>query len=343
MATRSPQKSSAATKDANKLRPEDRAVHQWYRFVLSFPPHLVQNYLDRLDVHGSDTVLDPFCGAGTTLVECKKLGFSSIGIEPNPMAHLASSLKVDWSVDSSALLGYVDEVAASMRSALEYDGVSDFSDLPLFHNNGASRTQLRQLSPEQSRLLLKNSISPIPLHKSLVLLEAIDRHGDYQLRQYARLALANALVHHIGNLRFGPEVGVGQIKDDAPVLDAWLNCMGAIIQDIRLVQDSAHIPARVLKADSREVDQVLEPGSIDAVITSPPYPNEKDYTRTTRLESVILGLILDKSELRSLKLDLVRSNTRGVYKTDTDDQEVSKNVDIQNIAKSIEERRVELG
>ena len=210
MATRSPQKSAAATKDANKLRPEDRAVHQWYRFVLSFPPHLVQNYLDRLDIHGSDTVLDPFCGTGTTLVECKKLGIASIGIEPNPMAHLASSLKVDWSVDSSALLDYMDEVAASMRSALAHGDVDNLSDLPLFQNNGASRTQLRALSPEQSKILLKNSISPIPLHKSLVLLEAIDRHGDYQLRQYARLALANALVHHIGNLRFGPEVGVGQ-------------------------------------------------------------------------------------------------------------------------------------
>ena len=272
-------------------------------------------------------VLDPFCGTGTTLVECKKLGIASIGIEPNPMAHLASSLKVDWSVDSSALLDYMDEVAASMRSALAHGDVDNLSDLPLFENIGTPRTQLRELSPEQSRLLLKK-ISPIPLHKSLVLLEAIDRHGDYQLRQYARLALANALVHHIGNLRFGPEVGVGQIKNDAPVLDAWLNCMGAIIQDIRLVQDNAHIPTRVLKADSREVHQVLKPASIDAVITSPPYPNEKDYTRTTRLESVILGLILDKSELRSLKLDLVRSNTRGVYKTDTDDEEVSKNVDI---------------
>jgi hypothetical protein len=27
--------------DINKLYPEDRAVHEWYRFVLSFPPHLV--------------------------------------------------------------------------------------------------------------------------------------------------------------------------------------------------------------------------------------------------------------------------------------------------------------
>ena len=49
-------------KDLNKLRTEDRAVHDWYRFVLSFPPHLVREYLDRFDVGESHTVLDPFCG-----------------------------------------------------------------------------------------------------------------------------------------------------------------------------------------------------------------------------------------------------------------------------------------
>ena len=343
MATKIPPNSITASKDANRLRSEDRAIHHWYRFVLSFPPHLVQNYVERFDICGSDTVLDPFCGAGTTLVECKKLGIASIGIEPNPMAHFASSLKVDWSVDSSALLDYANEVAASMKSALDNEGVGDLSDLPLFQNNGASPTQLKVLNLEQSKILLKNSISPIPLHKSLVLLEAIDRHGDCLLRQYARLALANALVHHIGNLRFGPEVGIGHIRDDAPVLDAWLECMRAIIQDISLVQDRVHVPAQVIKADSREIDRVLQPNSVDAVITSPPYPNEKDYTRTTRLESVILGLIRNNEELRSLKQGFVRSNTRGVYKTDTDDREVSQHKDIQFLAKSIEERRVQLG
>jgi hypothetical protein len=44
---------------------------------------------------------------------------------------------------------------------------------------------------------------------------------------------------------------------------------------------------------------VLEPGSIDVVITSPPYPNEKDYTRTTRLESGLLGFIRNEKELRA--------------------------------------------
>jgi DNA modification methylase len=53
-------------------------------------------------------------------------------------------------------------------------------------------------------------------------------------------------------------------------------------------------PGRVVQADARQILQVLEPSSIDAVITSPPYPNEKDYTRTTRLESVLLGFITTK-------------------------------------------------
>jgi hypothetical protein len=209
--------------------------------------------------------------------------------------------------------------------------------------NGRSRTPSRGLRPEQSKLLLKGSISPIPLHKTLVLLDIIDRHGDQRLRQYGRLALANALVHRIGNLKFGPEVGVGQIKDDAPVLDAWLDRIRAIAHDISLVGDRAHVLAQVLKADSRETDRVVEPNSVDAVITSPPYPNEKDYTRTTRLESVVLGLIRDRRELRSLKQDLIRSNTRGVYKADTDDRDVSQHPEIQEIAESIERRRVQLG
>ena len=108
----------------------------------------------------------------------------------------------------------------------------------------------------------------MPLHKTLVLLDAIDGHGDQRLRQYGRLALASALVHRIGNLKFGPEVGVGRIKDDAPVLDAWLDRVRAIARDISLVGDRAHVLARVLKADARETDRVIEPNSVDAVITS---------------------------------------------------------------------------
>jgi DNA modification methylase len=89
--------------------------------------------------------------------------------------------------------------------------------------------------------------------------------------------------------------------------------------------------------------KVLRPNSIDAIITSPPYPNEKDYTRTTRLESVLLGFIDTKDDLRRLKQGLVRSNTRNVYKQDQDDAFINDNSKIQAIASEIERRRIELG
>ena len=334
---------STTRTDRNKLRPEDQPVHDWYRFVLSFPPHLVRDSLERFGVCSTDTVLDPFCGTGTTLVECKKLGIRSVGIESNPMAYLASSVKVDWSADPTGLLDYAEQVVTSARKTLEQQGISEWTGLPLFTATRPEHPPLARLRPEQLKLLLKDSISPLPLHKTLLLLDAIDQQGDRQMQQYGRLALASALVQRIGNLKFGPEVGVGKVREDAPVFDAWLDRVRSMVRDIGLIGDRADITAQVIKADSRQIDRLLEPQSVDAVITSPPYPNEKDYTRTTRLESVILGLIRDKQDLRSLKQDLVRSNTRGVYKSDTDDLEVADNAEIRNIAEAIERRRVELG
>ena len=82
--------------DRNRLAADDRAVHDWYRFVLSFPPHLVREYLTRFDIGPDQRVLDPFCGTGTTLVECKKLGIAYVGTEANPLACFASQVKVAW-------------------------------------------------------------------------------------------------------------------------------------------------------------------------------------------------------------------------------------------------------
>ncbi len=311
--------------------------------MLSFPPHLVQDYLDRFGVRPGDTVLDPFAGTGTTLVECKKRGIASVGIESNPMAQFASSVKLDWSADPHALSDYATAVAERARVAIGRDGYADWTDLPLFARRDQSRAPLQTLTPEQCKLLLKDSISPLPLHKTLVLLAAIDTCGDSAFHRYGRLALAHALVRDVGNLKFGPEIGVGKLKDDAPVVDSWLGHMRTIVDDLLHTRDRAEVPGCVHRGDARQVDQILSPRSVDAVITSPPYPNEKDYTRTTRLESVILGLIGDVSGLRELKQDLIRSNTRGVYKDDADDLEVAGHDAIQKIANKIEQRRLELG
>ena len=95
--------------------------------------------------------------------------------------------------------------------------------------------------------------------------------------------------------------------------------------------------------DSRSIGSILQHSSIDAVITSPPYPNEKDYSRTTRLESVLLGFVRTKKDLRANKENLLRSNSRNIYVNDTDEKWISNNSRILNLAHSIESKRIELG
>ena len=329
--------------ERNRLRPEDRAVHDWYRFVLSFPSHLVRDYLRAFGVDSQQRVLDPFCGTGTTLVECKKLGIPSVGIERNPMAGFASRTKLDWSVDPGALVSHAKETAGLALDRLQREGIDDFGPAPLFRAEAPPIAGLRTLPPERLSLLLKNSISPLPLHKTLLLLDALEQHRDDALYPHERLALASALVSDIGNLHFGPEVGVGRIREDAAVVGPWLERVRAMADDLASLRKQAGTEATVHLADARRLEDFLEPSSVDAVITSPPYPNEKDYTRTTRLESVLLGFVRDKQDLRGLKQGLVRSNTRSVYKTDADDALVAEHAGIQRIARLIEERRIELG
>ena len=333
---------SVGSREDNKLRLKDRAAHQWYRFVLSFPPHLVRNYVGKFDLNASHRILDPFCGTGTTLVECEKLGIPAVGLESNPVACFASRTKLNWKVDPDGLLQHARIVAKAVTRRLKKDGLSEDAGLPLFQNRAVVSPVLRSISPEASDLLLSDSISPVPLHKTLVLLEEIDERRDDHFRDHERLALATCLVSGISNLHFGPEVGVGPAKADAPVVSLWMNGIQEMAEDLRQLQNMREADAVVHQADARDVAHVLPPESVDAVITSPPYPNEKDYTRTTRLESVLLGFIQSKQDLRLLKQRLVRSNTRSVYKADTDDALVSDHREIQRIATAIEHRRIEL-
>jgi DNA modification methylase len=329
-------------REDNKLKLDDRAAHQWYRFVLSFPPHLVREYAAKFGLDSNHQVLDPFCGTGTTLVECQKLGIPAVGLEPNPVAFFASQTKLQWNIDPQSLLRHSMKIAEAANRRLERDGFFDEDAYRLLESPISSNGKLSTLPEEAFDLLLTNSISPIPLHKTLVLLEILAENHDDRFSHHERLALATALVNGISNLQFGPEVGVGPPKSDAPVVSLWLSGIRAMAQDLENLPKRTTTEALVYQADAREGAPMLPANSVDAVITSPPYPNEKDYTRTTRLESVLLGFIHSKHDLRSLKKKLVRSNTRGVYKDDTDDVLVAGHPQIESIAAAIEKRRIEL-
>lgn len=313
--------------NANKIGDNDKAFHNWYRFVLSFPPHLVRKYIKQFSLDKECTILDPFCGTGTTIIEAKLNGIRGIGIESNPMSYFASKVKTDWDIDWKELQEKSFEIADNAKDRIKEKGSRELLSLP----------------EEQQRLLITNSISPLPLHKSLILLSEIRKDTDCYVN-HQLLAFASATVKYASNLRFGPEVGVSKKKKvDVDIVTSWLKEIKVMINDLKN-GDKYKLPkSRIIHADSRDIKNHLSKESVDAVFTSPPYPNEKDYTRTTRLESVLLGFIKNKDELRNLKRGLLRSNTRNVYKDDRDDEFIANYPEIIKIADEIEKRRISMG
>ena len=112
---------------------------------------------------------------------------------------------------------------------------------------------LRTLDPDAASLLLTGSISPLPLHKSLVLLDCLKEHQFQPYYHHELLAFANALVFKISNLHFGPEVGVRNPKMDIPVIANWLIEVNKMANDLRLVQGKAFPDADVYLADTRAI------------------------------------------------------------------------------------------
>lgn len=323
--------------NGNEVKAGDRAFHEWYRFVLSYPPHLVREYFQRFSLSPGDVVLDPFCGTGTTLVEAKLNQLQAVGIEANPFPHFASTVKTDWRIDPIELVSKAEQIAEAAHKALREQGIDDNN---MYEGNSPD---LRTLSPEATKALIKDSISPVPLHKTLVLLDKIRLYETETSHQYYLLALGKALVTSISNLKFGPEVGVGRVKKDVTVIRSWLAEVHRMADDVRALDNREYLAVRVYLNDARRAGQLLPAGSIDAVITSPPYPNEKDYTRTTRLETLLLGFADDIHGVQTVKKRLVRSNTRSVYRDDDDQQWVADHEEIQRLANEIEQRRIELG
>lgn len=113
--------------EKNRIYPEDLPVHRWYRFVLSYPPHLVRGYIDDFNLTSEDRVLDPFCGTGTTVVECKKQGVPSVGFERMPVVHFGARTKADWDVSPEGLIDHAENIADLTNDLLEGEGVSDDS------------------------------------------------------------------------------------------------------------------------------------------------------------------------------------------------------------------------
>jgi|SRR5579883_986860 len=301
------------------------AIHSWYSSILGYPGDLVSRELAQLKIQENEKVVDPFCGSGTTLVECMKWGIDSVGVDANPASEFAARVKTDWSLKPTRLRELIEEVADLYPQALRK--WASYREDPTY------------VYLESSGMLERGWISPQPLQRAIGIKACIQRvRTTPKYKNALMLALLSEVTYGASNVKFGPELYCGELRKDHDVLSEFSKRALAMANDLEQVSGMVHGTARVLLGDSRECSKVLRNGSdgpYAAVICSPPYPTEHDYTRNARLELVFLEHVLDRESLRKIKKTMIRSHTKGIYKLDCDSKLVEDNRRIQDIVRTL--------
>lgn len=255
-------------------------THGIHPYKGKFYPQLAKALLNESRVEAGATVLDPFCGSGTTLLESHLNGFRAYGCDLNPLAASIARAKV-------GLIG-VDPSMVREAFAVVDDALA----------NGARSPAESPFSPA-ARDELERWFAPAILSKLETLISVVRESTEGVVREYLEVVVSSLLreVSHQepGDLRIRYRVDRLEDADVVGLFRSRLRHQFERVEAFWRVRAQApreFLPAVVMEGDNRTPDVYrslgLQPGSVDAVLTSPPYAMALPYIDTDRLSLLAL-------------------------------------------------------
>lgn len=288
---------------ANKSLP----IHRWVPWIAGFSSAFVADAIQRT-LSSPGTVLDPFCGVGTTLLEAAHLGHKAIGFEINQYAAFASQAKLGaYDVSATDLLNRIAAFEAFYRERISSD-YSPESKPPVGFNTRAP------------------FFSPAVLHKVLTVLDFTSTIEHSEIGRLFQLAFAATMVTY-SNYSYEPSLGrrasagKADVKD-YPVGETIASKLKEMATDVVWLQnqsDTHSRESRVIRDSFFHYEEYLSADSIDLVITSPPYLNNYHYSRNTRPQLYWLEFAHSPQDLKLLE----ESNFGKYWQTVRDKQAVA--------------------
>ena len=267
------------------------SAHGLHEYKGKFNPQIARAILNILNIDIGARVIDPFCGSGTSLLECTHLGMHAVGTDINPLAIFIAKAKLE------AVRTPVSELRHELQFILNWQKTTQKTNTLESLNRYKYLLSWFDVGVLDSIEQLRITIEKSQITCSRVFLAI----ASNLLRDYSQ--------QDPNDLR------IRRRKTPLPEKPFSFAFEEAAIQFLAKVEDAQSIIRKPLfdnKAfllDSRELQSNnlgIGTEKFDCALTSPPYATALPYIDTQRLSLVWLGLI-PPSEIHPLDARLVGS------------------------------------
>jgi len=256
---------------------KEKPIHGWFWYKEGYAPEFVWYAIDDLmKTRGKrpESILDPFCGVGTTLLAAKEMAIQSAGVDASPLAVFVSKAKTqDYGQDE------LEDALAFLQKRLAPAPKTDW--------------QFELFSPRAA--FPKRNYGDI-----LSLRYAIEQE-EGRTRDLLLMALLSILPQASIILKDGGVLKIMKDKRALPAREIFRRKVKRMVRELQAAK-VGYAP-QVFLGDARSLDIPGE--SVDVIVTSPPYLNNIDYSKIYGLELSLLDM--SRSEAEEMRMRAIRS------------------------------------
>jgi DNA modification methylase len=271
---------------------KNRSAYRWFKYKEAFSAALIEDLLRRGGVHRGH-IFDPFAGSGTALFAASTLGLNASGIELLPIGieitQARQLLEQEFTPDDFDVLEH-------WRADHPWENSSTCGTLEVLKITAGAYPPATLIAIEQYLGALVHEsprIQTVLRFALLCILESISytrKDGQYLRWDYRAGRRQGVKPFDKGTiLEFNPAIAakLSEILCDT----SRANTQRSLFEVEQSVPTAGHL--NVFHGSCLQELQRLPDNSFDAIITSPPYCNRYDYTRTYALELALLGMTSD--------------------------------------------------
>ena len=276
---------------------------RWMKYKEGFSRQLVSELIEE---YAPEDVLDPFAGIGTTPLVAAGAGKNGTGIEIMPVGVLAGTAIAEAAngLSIETFEGKARAMVQCIRSGgLEADDFA-FPHIPITANAFSDET-------EEEIAVARAFLSGVehPGHRDMLNLACISVLED---ASYTRKDGQYLRWDSRSGRRLRSKMDKGPVEVFSEALERRL---AEMIEDVDSLKTSYGKGRPDLKAGScLALLKDIPAESFDMVITSPPYANRYDYTRTYALELAWLGF--DRADFSALRQQMLSATVENKAKTE---------------------------